>query len=1506
MRKFSRMIMICFILLATIFAQLVPVLAMGETTSSTSIVSSSSTESLAVGDEQETSETSSHSVEMNSSENDDGKSGVESSSFEETTEKELVNKNSIENAMLRSDISSRLVVTDWRITNAVNQEISDTQAAVSNQAYDFSFEALVGPMNAGDTFAIDIPQVQSSSSLDHWLMQSSEWVVQKDDEENDIYRYRIQHKEGTNTQEIQFEALRTSGSSLVIGHTFPGMLLNFVKTAGVFPVTFGSNSNGEAFTKQLKFEIGSLNMANGFSFKFNSAASNNSATWGIQFNGAGNLELAGDEVDYSVNGGTGNPYQGFYRDNPLRKPENWHQWGSNYTDIWTPEGNNQSVEANYGGYVEDELPANAEVTQLTIAGYINLPLGLSEKNGETQTGGIPATQAAFQSYVLADYGKGPVYRNDGNTGILRPKENTGFVRLEQGPGETKAAFKQKIQSQPYLYGIYEDGAGRKTVMIHFGNMKKTGNQQAKFSDLTDTKYSGKSFTDKDGVIHQIPQFAVEAATASINDQRSGYTEADRELLEKYFTLVYGDENAIHGSIAAYNISLHVRYPPSVSGEVSNTSNIYTHSALTLGLRNPTQMPKKDSASATLKNPRGHISISKTEVLLQKLDAERFSEAGDYLAINGAEFKLQKKVADEWVDITDGNTAKLWTTADFPYLEEGESKAMAGVIKVDISTLGNLPGGVDGTYRFVETKAPPGYSDKDSPNWSNQDQAIVSEEFSIPSTTSQGPSVTVWNRHKKVTYKVEHYVQKNDVADPELTDFDLAETEEFAAEVGDIVSAQPLDRLQVEHYYNQSYSMANGLISGEIPDDGELVLKLYYTKDESVPFTIYKLDVNGNPMKSTEEHNVTFKAYSFSYKNGTKVEDIPLNDQNIQDGYWRRTVIENENTLAYTTDMSDPREELVLTVDEQGRIRDKRISRSSIGGTIALVEVTNTHPGYTAPTMAENYWVLGISEKTGQLSSGNGYGSKAENPVKYIPEGTNNSYYAIKNKLAITPNLYKVDENNQPMPSESGKEVTFDVYEYIGADDIRPDKVTNNLKDQNNPLSTTYQANWQKVNETGPCHTDSEGKLVDNAGNPLTLDENKVYSLIETSTYPGYQKPNNQYFSKNRTSHWLISLSGQLETGPSGYVDSRPSQWLAPMYETGAGYSVDAEGIILKNRKLTDIPIFKVDENLNPIHQNSADNFKFETYLFDRTTASNDYKKYPLTNGLWKKIAMTTLADSFSTSGSGRLFSENQELENMIGRSNVVTEQIVAIREVQGMHDYISHSDGYWVVILKWDESAKVNKVTSIEYFTGFENGEAQEAVLENGETQEDNRYYRLLNDQAYLKNTRVPTFDFSFIKEDEKQEPISGAEFVLYTAKNNTGSENPNDPNTKWDLTEEPYREAVSSADPDNKGQVEFQKLASGEYLLIETKTIEGYQLPQGYWVLTINAENETVDIRGSTDSKPPAFRKADETYYLPNYPVTLLPLSGGVGKLLLTSLGIVLIGLSIIFKLTKRKGSIH
>ena len=116
----------------------------------------------------------------------------------------------------------------------------------------------------------------------------------------------------------------------------------------------------------------------------------------------------------------------------------------------------------------------------------------------------------------------------------------------------------------------------------------------------------------------------------------------------------------------------------------------------------------------------------------------------------------------------------------------------------------------------------------------------------------------------------------------------------------------------------------------------------------------------------------------------------------------------------------------------------------------------------------------------------------------------------------------------------------------------------------------------------------------------------------------------------------------------------------------------------------------------------------------------------------------------------------------------------------------------------------------------------------------------------------------------------------------------------------------VRTEQTDDTGRVVFSALGSGDYILAETKTKEGYQLPVGQWLLHVDAISGTVTITARGDI-PPAFkveRTSTEVLMLPNYRQMTLPASGGAGTIAFTIGGIVLIGIAVILivVLSKKK----
>ncbi|MFR6675853.1 MAG: LPXTG cell wall anchor domain-containing protein, partial [Enterococcus avium] len=88
-------------------------------------------------------------------------------------------------------------------------------------------------------------------------------------------------------------------------------------------------------------------------------------------------------------------------------------------------------------------------------------------------------------------------------------------------------------------------------------------------------------------------------------------------------------------------------------------------------------------------------------------------------------------------------------------------------------------------------------------------------------------------------------------------------------------------------------------------------------------------------------------------------------------------------------------------------------------------------------------------------------------------------------------------------------------------------------------------------------------------------------------------------------------------------------------------------------------------------------------------------------------------------------------------------------------------------------------------------------------------------------------------------------------------------------------------------------------------KTLPGYQLPAGSWIITVNLYGEIETIRGRGDPLPPAFRIENGNYYLPNYQKNSLPQAGGYMRIFWIVAGIGLLGLAIIILQNRKNISI-
>lgn len=183
------------------------------------------------------------------------------------------------------------------------------------------------------------------------------------------------------------------------------------------------------------------------------------------------------------------------------------------------------------------------------------------------------------------------------------------------------------------------------------------------------------------------------------------------------------------------------------------------------------------------------------------------------------------------------------------------------------------------------------------------------------------------------------------------------------------------------------------------------------------------------------------------------------------------------------------------------------------------------------------------------------------------------------------------------------------------------------------------------------------------------------------------------------------------------------------------------------------------------------------------------------------------------------------------------------------------------------------------------------------------------NTEAAKFTNTLLTVPFRFLKVDgdDHTKPLKDVKFTLYICSKNHADDSQhdvlvtNDPENCWK-----ERETVAS---DQNGLVSFKDLPSGDYQLVEIQTNPDYALPLGQWRIRVDITNaqEPIQIKAVGNPQPPAFIKKDAgnevSYVLPNFKKTDLPLTGGIGTIIFTVTGIILIGGAIIlFIIVKRK----
>lgn len=281
-------------------------------------------------------------------------------------------------------------------------------------------------------------------------------------------------------------------------------------------------------------------------------------------------------------------------------------------------------------------------------------------------------------------------------------------------------------------------------------------------------------------------------------------------------------------------------------------------------------------------------------------------------------------------------------------------------------------------------------------------------------------------------------------------------------------------------------------------------------------------------------------------------------------------------------------------------------------------------------------------------------------------------------------------------------------------------------------------------------------------------------------------------------------------------------------------------------------------------------------------------KIRLTDGTeMEKAGALPTNKSMETAGNGIITKSQPELERYLINYQFVSETDPEAQLPEPVMAQLPQTEG------GFRDTAKVYPQAIAEKQVTAENGEVW---VFSGWDQDEVTINK--GNVLYTGKWARPQLSFEFIKVDGSGggAPLGGAGFTLYECrlKNDPG-------HTHAELVtgnaQDCWQEKLTGVSAADTGQVRFDGLDIGQYMLVETKTKEGYTLPHGQWLITAKADG-AFEIEGKGTSLPPAFAlTADEqgrtVYRLPNYKTGDVPLTGGFGAILFTAGGVIMIGLA-------------
>lgn len=233
--------------------------------------------------------------------------------------------------------------------------------------------------------------------------------------------------------------------------------------------------------------------------------------------------------------------------------------------------------------------------------------------------------------------------------------------------------------------------------------------------------------------------------------------------------------------------------------------------------------------------------------------------------------------------------------------------------------------------------------------------------------------------------------------------------------------------------------------------------------------------------------------------------------------------------------------------------------------------------------------------------------------------------------------------------------------------------------------------------------------------------------------------------------------------------------------------------------------------------------------------------------------------------------------------------------IEFKYDQIKDYDG---IVVKY--SAEINKDVKIT------DGENNNAFLDYNNNPYDDKSWETDDDKKKVYSYEI---DVMKVDKNEKETLLAGAEFVLSTSKDEKDAigfiaEGTNDgkyrrPESTEEKTDDVITTLVVGSTDEAKGKLALRGLKPGEYYLIETKAPDGYNKLSAPVEVIIKDSNNNGKVE---DKEEKEGQTGIVSLTVENGQGFTLPETGGMGTVLFTAGGILLMGTALVLILVMRK----